>query len=199
MTPRRFCLAVLAIPSLAALFIGCKRTPSSSRRALAQPQASGGITIIDARDTAAYAEAGPAAIAAVARCHPPACRPDIFRGPGTGELTVGLDSSDGSASRDERQWHLMPDLPPYGGQAFQDSGWAAMLTRWEAAKPRRLLLIDGVPRTYAYARGHVGLSSVWGIQEVSATEAKTLSSDPDAANGAIAITTKAHAPSARLP
>jgi hypothetical protein len=72
-----------------------------------------------------------------------------------------------------------------------------MLTRWEASSPRQLLLIDGVPRTFAYAREHVSLSSVWGIQNASAKEAKALSSDPAGANGAIVIITKAHAPTQR--
>jgi hypothetical protein len=165
---------------------------------LAHPKPSSGITIIDPRDTGAYAEVGPEAIAAVARCRPPACRPDIFRGPGAGELTVGLDSSGGGGPRDDYQWHVMPNAPPPGGQAFQDSGWTAMLTNWEAAKPRRLLLIDGVSRTFAYAREHLPLSGVWGIQELSPSEARTLSSDPAAVNGALAITTKAYASRARL-
>jgi hypothetical protein len=147
-------------------------------------------------DTAAYAEAGLEAIAAVARCRPPGCRPDIFRGPGPGELTVGLDSAS-SRPRTEYQWHILAKALPPGGQAFQDSTWAAMLAQWEAVRPRRLLLIDGIPRTFAFAREHVSLSSVWGMQELSAKEAKARSSDPAAANGAVAITTKAHAPPAR--
>ncbi len=154
-------------------------------------------TIIDPKDTAAYSMIGREAMAAVARCHAPACRPDIFRGPLPGELTVGLDSSRGriQAEYHEFQWHLLPDTePPPGGQAYQDSAWAAMLTMLEKEKPRRLLLIDGVPRSYAYARARVTQSSVWGISEVSAKEAKKLSTDPAAANGAVVITTKANAP-----
>lgn len=156
------------------------------------------ITVIDPKDTAAYSEMGREAMEAVARCRPPACRPDIFRGPGPGELTVGLDSSRGRPQLElhEFQWHKLPDTPPPGGQAFQDSAWAAVLTKLEREKPRRLLLVDGVPRSFAYARAHVSQSSVWGIQEVSAKEAKSLSKDPSAANGAIVITTKAHAPPA---
>ena len=95
----------------------------------------------------------------------------------------------------EYQWHIVPESVP-GAQAVQDSGWVAMLARWEAAKPQRLLLIDNVPRTYAYARDSVSISSIWGIRDLSATQAATLSSDPAGANGAIAITTKAHAPRA---
>jgi hypothetical protein len=180
----------LVIPPLAALFAGCGHSPSSARRALIHAKTSLRITRINAEDTAAYAEAGPEAIAAIARCRAPACRPDIFRGPGAGELTVGLDSARGHP-RPEHQWHLMPDSVVPGGQAFQDSSWTAMLTKWEAATPQRLLLIDGTPRSFAYARAHVSLSSVWGIQELSAKEAKALSSEPAAANGAVAIATKA--------
>ena len=157
------------------------------------------ITIINPKDTAAYSEIGREAMDAVARCHLPACRPDIFRGPGRGELTVGLDSSRGRPELEihEFQWHILPDTtPPPGGQAYQDSAWAAILTKMEHEKPQRLLLIDGVPRSFAYARAHVSQSSIWGINEVSAKEAKTLSKDPAAANGAIVITTKAHAPRA---
>lgn len=154
--------------------------------------AAAGITVIDAADTAAYSAAGPEAVAAVANCRAPKCRPDIFRGPGSDELTVGLDSGRGA----EFQWHAMPTSPPPAGQGFQDSSWNAMLAHWESSTPAPLLIIDGVPRTYAYAREHVSLSSVWGMQQLSPAEAKKLSSDSGAAHDAIVITTKAHAPKA---
>ncbi len=175
--------------SFAILLAGCGKSVPSARRA-ATTSATPGMMRIDASDTAAYASAGPDAVAAVARCRPPACRPDIFSGPGPGELTVGLDSGRPS----EFQWHHEADAPAPGGQAFQDSSWLAMIARWDSSVPRRLLLIDGTPRTYAYARAHVSLSSVWRVQEVPAKDAKALSTDPAAANGAIVIVTKAHAP-----
>jgi hypothetical protein len=68
-----------------------------------------------------------------------------------------------------------------------------MLTKWEAATPQRLLIIDGTPRSFAYARAHVSLASISGIQELSAKEATAVSSEPAAANGAVVITTKAEA------
>lgn len=189
----------VAILVLVGLVAGCGRSSAPSARASRrQPSESQRIVLVDPRDTAAYAEAGPEAIAAVARCQLPACRPDIHRGPAPGELTVGLDSTPGRPRADtsysEYQWHVVPHSLPPGGEAHQDSAWAATLTGWETARPRRLLLVDGTPRTFAYARDHVSLSSVSGIQEVSAKEARALSSEPDAANGAIVITTKAHAP-----
>ena len=181
----------LAILPLALAWTACRSSRSSPPRGTAQSTVMRGVTPIDPSDTAAYAAAGREAIAAVARCKPPRCRPDIFRGPAAGEITVGLDS--GKAS--EFQWSIVPEPIP-GGQAFQDSVWISMLNRWSAAKPQRLLLVDGVPRTYVYARDHVPQASVWGMQELSATQARAVSSDPAAANGAIAITTKAHAPPA---
>jgi hypothetical protein len=162
----------------------------SSTRALGPSARREGITLIDAKDTAAYEEAGAEAVAAVARCAPPACRPDIFRGPRPGELTVGLDSGQGTS---EYQWHLLPDSQPPGGQAFQDSSWAAMVTQWEAARPQRLMLVDGVARTYGYVREHVPMSAVFSIKQVSPKEARALSSNAAAANGAFVITTKSHA------
>ena len=151
---------------------------------------SSGVVRIDPHDTAAYASAGPEALAAVAKCKPPACRPDIFRGPHNGELTVGLDSGHGG----EYQWHTPAETPPPGGSAYQDSSWHALLTKWERDKPQRLLLIDTVPRTYAYARDHVSMASVWGLQILPPDKAEALSSDPAAANGAYLIITKGHVP-----
>ncbi|HEY4129655.1 MAG TPA: hypothetical protein VGM50_03515 [Gemmatimonadaceae bacterium] len=185
-------LSCLGICWLATFVAGCGHSPSSARRSPGQAQATVGITRIDAKDTAAYAEAGPEAIDAVARCRPPGCRPDIFRGPGPGELTIGLDSGPGQ-SQPEYQWHLAPDTVSPRGQAFQDSSWSTMLTKWEAATPQRLLIIDGTPRSFAYARAHVSLASISGIQELSAKEATAVSSEPAAANGAVVITTKAEA------
>lgn len=189
MRRQRHGLTWLVILSLAVLWTACRGSSSSASPRRARPIGAD-ITVIDPRDTAAYAEAGPAAVAAVARCQPPGCRPDIHRGPGAGELTVGLDSG---TLGSEFQWRIVPETL-WGGQALQDSAWNAMLTRWEGAKPQRLLLVDGVPRTYAYARDHVSQSSVWSIQQLSAKQAAAISSAPAAANGAIAITTKAHAP-----
>ncbi|HVX41961.1 MAG TPA: hypothetical protein VHB25_20535, partial [Gemmatimonadaceae bacterium] len=191
MLPRRSRLVLLTGVPLLALALACDRSSSSARRVSARSTEHGDITPIDPKDTAAYAEAGPEAIAAVARCHPPACRPDIFRGPQPGELTVGLDSGAGKASG-EFQWHVVTESPP-GGQTFQDSAWTAMLTRWEGERPRRLLLVDSIPRTFAYVREHVPFSSVSGMQELSASQARGLSTDPAAAHGAILITTKSHA------
>lgn len=190
MRRQRHGLTWLVILPLAVVWTACQGSSSSASRRRTQPTAAGNITIIDPKDTAAYSEVGPAAVAAVARCQPPGCRPDIHRGPGAGELTVGLDSGKLGS---EFQWHIVPETIR-GGQPLQDSIWAATLTRWEAAKPQRLLLIDGVPRTYAFARDHVSQSSIWGIKVLSADQAVALSSDSAAANGAIAITTRAHAP-----
>jgi hypothetical protein len=160
--------------------------PSASARDSIPP----GIVRIDPRDTAAYSSAGPQAVAAVAKCKPPACRPDIFRGPGNGELTVGLDSG----RADEQQWHTPAETPPPGGSAYQDSSWRAILTKWERQKPQRLLLVDTVPRTYAYVRDHVSMASVWGLQILPPDKAEALSSNPAAANGAYLIITKGHVP-----
>jgi hypothetical protein len=165
----------------------CRSSKPAVHQSLVR-SAAPGVTHIDATDTAAYADAGLDAVAAVANCRAPKCRPDIFSGPGPGELTVGLDSG----TADEFQWHLAPDASPPGGQAFQDSSWHAMLAHWESSKPAPLLLVDGVPRTYAYAREHVSLASVSGMRQVSPAEAKTLSSDTAAAHGAIVIATKGH-------
>jgi len=84
--------------------------------------------------------------------------------------------------------------PPPGGDARQDSLWRATLSKWEREKPRRLLLIDTVPRTYAYARDHISMASIWGLQILTPDRAKALSSDPAAANGAYLIITKGHVP-----
>ena len=84
--------------------------------------------------------------------------------------------------------------PPPGGDARQDSLWRATLAKWEREKPRRLLLIDTVPRTYAYARDHISMASIWGLQILTPDRAKALSSDPAAANGAYLIITKGHVP-----
>jgi hypothetical protein len=65
------------------------------------------IKRVDPADTAAFSILGPDALAAVARCNPPACTPRIFSGPGRGEITVGLDSAASPGS--QRQWHLVPD------------------------------------------------------------------------------------------
>jgi hypothetical protein len=35
-----------------------------------------------------------------------------------------------------------------------------MLARWEEAKPQRLVLVDGVPRSFAYVRAQVTIASV---------------------------------------
>jgi hypothetical protein len=187
-----FGLPRMAIVFLALLWTACRGSAVTAHATSSRMNADS-ITLIDARDTAAYAEAGPEAVAAVARCRAPRCRPDIFRGPAPGELTVGLDSGKAGS---EYQWNTVPDTAP-GGQVYQDSAWAGTLEQWATAKHPRLLLIDGVPRTYAYVRDHVRLSSVWGLKELSAAQAAALSSDPAAANGAIAITTKAHAPASR--
>ena len=106
---------------------------------------------------------------------------------------MGLDSGTSA----EFQWHLMADTTTPAGEAQQDSAWITMLSTWESSTPARLLIIDGTPRSYAYAREHLRLSSVWGMREVSAKEAKALTSDSAAANGAVVIVTKAHAPAAR--
>ncbi|MGH7621737.1 MAG: hypothetical protein ACREMU_05305 [Gemmatimonadaceae bacterium] len=83
---------------------------------------------------------------------------------------------------------------PPGGIARQDSLWRATLAKWEREKPQRLLLVDTVPRTYAYARDHVSMSSVWGMQILTPDRAQALSSNPAAANGAYLIITKGHVP-----
>jgi hypothetical protein len=184
----RWAWLALGVASLTA----CQSSSKPAARATSTRTPPPGIRLIEVADTAAYSEAGPQALAAVASCRAPKCRPDIFAGPAQGELTVGLDSG----SNNEFQWHLVAEAPP-GGQALQDSSWRAMLTHWESSKPSPMLLVDGVPRTYAYAREHVSMSSVWGMRQVSAAEAKTLSSDSNAVRGAIVITTKAQSPSGR--
>lgn len=83
---------------------------------------------------------------------------------------------------------------PPGGNARQDSLWRATLTKWEQEKPQKLLLIDTVPRTYTYARDHISMSAIWGLQILTPDRAKALSSDPAAANGAYLIITKGHVP-----
>jgi hypothetical protein len=149
---------VAAILSVSLFAAGCNSS-QEGRRQTTPAAGSAAIIRIDPRDTAAYADAGPAAIAAVARCQPPNCRPDIFRGPGRGELTVGLDSANRPAGQ-EYQWHSLPDTLSPAGQATQDSAWRAMLARWEEAKPQRLVLVDGVPRSFAYVRAQVTIASV---------------------------------------
>ena len=57
-----------------------------------------------------------------------------------------------------------------------------------------IVLVDGVHRTFAWARANVSQPQIWGFKQVSAAEAMKLSHDPGAANGALVITTKAHAP-----
>lgn len=83
---------------------------------------------------------------------------------------------------------------PPGGDARQDSLWRATLAKWEREKPQRLLLVDTVPRTYDYARDHIRMSSIWGLQILTPDRAKALSSNPAAANGAYLIITKGHVP-----
>jgi hypothetical protein len=150
------------------------------------------ITIIDPKDTAAYSVLGPDAVAAVARCKPPECQPHIISGPGRGELLVALDSA--SKPGEQMQWHQMPQDPPPGGQAFQDSSWIAFLSQWDTVSRPPIVLVDGVHRSFAWARANVSQPQIWGFQQVSPAEAMKLSHDPGAVNGAVVITTKAHAP-----
>lgn len=82
---------------------------------------------------------------------------------------------------------------PPAGEAAQQSGWVAMVARWEASTPTRLVLVDGVPRSFSYVRTQVPLESVWDLREVSPKETRALSTDSAAANGAFVITTRAHA------
>jgi hypothetical protein len=112
MKPLSSAVAVLTLLTVAQLSAACRGSSSRESRFRSGVIDPRSITIIDPKDTAAYAEAGPAALAAMARCHQPACRPDIFRGPGAGELTVGLDSAATPGS--EYQWHIMPDSSPGG-------------------------------------------------------------------------------------
>ncbi len=186
--------AALAVRWALAIVIGATglaacRAPS---RAAGHTAAAAALTPVDPRDTAAYAAAGPEALAAVASCRPPACLPAIFRGPGPGELSVSVDSANGHATA----WRVEVAFQSSNEQAVQDSVWHATLDRWAAEKPRRLLLVDGAPRSFAYVRDHVPLSAVWGMREVPAAAAESLSADPAAHNGAIVITTRAHAPPA---
>ena len=88
----------------------------------------------------------------------------------------------------------MPEEPPPGGQAFQDSAWIAYLSQWDTASKPPIVLVDTVHRTFAWARANVSQSHVWGFHQVSPAEAMKLSHDPGAANGALVITTKEHAP-----
>src|SRR6185437_6801636 len=148
--------------------------------------------MIDPRDTASYSYLGSEAVAAVAHCKLPACRPYIASGPGRGELLVALDST--AKPGEQMQWHKLPDEPPPGGQAFQDSAWIAYLSRWDTVSRPPIVVVDGVQRTFAWARANVSQPQIWGFKQVSPAEAKKLSRDPGAANGAVVITTKAHAP-----
>ena len=72
--------------------------------------------------------------------------------------------------------------------------WVAYFSQWDTAARPTVVLVDGIRRTVGWARAHVSQPSVWGF-EVSAVEAKKKRySDPAAANGALVITTWAHAP-----
>jgi hypothetical protein len=150
------------------------------------------VVQIAPEDTAAYSTLGADAVLAVARCHPPACRPVIWRGPGKGELTVALDSA--ASPGNQMQWRSPPEEPPPGGQAFQDSAWTAYLTQQEAAPKPRVVWVDGVRRSFAWAKANTTQRNVWGYQSISAAEAKNRLHDDNAPNGALVITTNAHAP-----
>jgi hypothetical protein len=179
---------VLAAVSIAA----CRGSTPSPKEDAAPPQQAQREVRIDPSDTAAYSSFGQAVVAAVARCKPPACHPYISSGPGRGELLVALDSA--AKPGEQMQWHRMPDEPPPGGQAFQDSAWTAYLSQWDTASKPPIVLVDGVHRTFAWARANVRQPQVWGFQQVPPAEARKLSHDPGAANGALVITTKEHAP-----
>lgn len=186
---RRF-PAVLGL--VAVLIAACSESTPSAKKEQAPPQQPQREVRIDPGDTAAYSSLGREVVAAVAHCKLPACRPYISSGPGRGELLVALDST--AKPGEQMQWHRMPEEPPPGGQAFQDSAWTAYLSQWDTASKPPIVLVDGVRRTFAWARANVGQPQVWGYHQVSPTEAMKLSQDPGAANGALVITTKAHAP-----
>ncbi len=186
-------LRVQAVLVLVALSIAaCTGSTPSTKKESAPPQQSQREVRIDPSDTAAYSSFGREVVAAVALCKPPACRPHISSGPGRGELLVALDSA--AKPGEQMQWHRMPDEPPPGGQAFQDSAWIAYLSKWDTVSKPPIVLVDGVHRTFAWARANVRQPQIWGFKEVSPVEAMKLSHDPGAANGALVITTKEHAP-----
>jgi hypothetical protein len=178
--------------SIAMSLAACGGSRGATKKAAAPPMERQTPTMIDPKDTAAYAILGPDAVAAVAHCLPPACRPYIASGPGRGELLVALDSA--AKPGEQMQWHQLPEEAPPGGQAFQDSAWTAYLSQWDTVAQPPIVLVDGVSRTFAWARANVTQPQVWGFHQVSGAEAMKLSHEPGAANGAIVITTKAHAP-----
>ena len=150
-----------------------------------------GLTLIDPADTAAYAGALAESKAAVAACRWPTCKATIVSGPAIGEYTFQLDSANGRNAH----WEEIPDPPEAPDQRRIDSVfWDSTLTKWEKSRRPPLLLVDSVPRSYAYVRQHIRMEDVWGMNEVTAAEAVRLSKDPGAARGAVVITTKAHAP-----
>ena len=147
------------------------------------------VQVIAPDDTASYSILGADAVTAIARCHPPACRPWIRGGPGPGELSAGLDS--GNATSAQKYWYAAADDAPRPSADWKSrdpAGWALTQETWDTLSHKPLLLVDGIPRTlkYMFALG----DAVQDIKRLSPAEAMKLSHDPAAANGAIVVTTK---------
>ena len=144
------------------------------------------IARVSPADTAAYLTLGPAAVAEIARCRPPACRPYILRGPAAGELSAGLDSA--SAPSTEPMWHASPNAP------VQDLSHSPLTqSDWDMLSRKPLVLVDGVRTEFATMLALGQASRIAGYRTLSPAEAMKISHDPAAANGAIVATTTAHA------